>query len=106
MYTGTFGTWNWLAWLVFGIFIGAIGTMAFNKIRERGILLRWYEWLMTAIGVFLLGYAFQNFFGSFLEREPRAAWLSLLFIGFPVIVIGVVLWRSINSRLSVTIKMP
>lgn len=106
MYTGTYGIWYWLGWFLFGIGVGVAGTVAFNQIKAKGVLLRWYEWLIAAIGVFLLGFTFQNFFGSFLEREPRAAWLSLLFIGFPVIVLGVVFWRSISSRLYATLKKP
>ena len=106
MYTGTYGTWTWLSWFVFGICVGIAGMMAFNQIKAKGVLPRWYEWLITAVGVFLFGFAFQNFFGSFAEREPRAAWLSLLFIGFPVVVLGVVLWRSISTRIQPLVKKP
>lgn len=40
----------------------------------------------------------QTFVASFEEFEPRAAWMTLAFVGIPEILIGAVLVRSVLSR--------
>jgi hypothetical protein len=40
----------------------------------------------------------QTFIASFKEFNPRAAWLTLVFMGVPIIVIGAVLTQSVLSR--------
>jgi len=41
----------------------------------------------------------QTFIGSLGEGESRAAWMTLIFFGVPMIIIGVVTYRSMHSRM-------
>jgi len=40
----------------------------------------------------------QTFIASFKEFVPRAAWMTLVFMGVPNILIGAVLVQSVLSR--------
>jgi cation transport ATPase len=90
--------WNWLWWFAFGVLVGAAGTVYFYSLKTKGTNLRWYEWLLAVLTVFLAGFAIQNFFASFAEKEPQAAWLSLVFIGVPTVILGVVFIRLVSRH--------
>ena len=68
------------------IFAVAITALVFLAIKQ-GISVRWYEWLIGAIGIALLIFTVQNFLGSFAENEPSAAWMFWLVLGLPALII-------------------
>lgn len=95
------GTWNWLWWFIFGIVAGAGVTALWFSIKDK-VSVKWYEWLLAVLSTFLFGFMVQTFFASFAEQEPRAAWLSLVFLGVPTIVLIVITARSVQSRIAKT----
>lgn len=94
----TTGIWNWLGWFVFGIVVGG-GMMALWFAMKEKITFKWYEYLLTALAVLILGFMMQTFWSSFQEFEAQAAWMSLLFMGLPLIIIAVITVRSVQQRL-------
>lgn len=66
-------------------------------LRSRNIETRWYDWLIGAIGLVILLFTIQNFYTSFTEVEPLAAWMFILLPGLPALVlIGIAtmqVWR-------------
>jgi hypothetical protein len=62
-------------------------------IRGRGIKVTWYEWLMGAFALVLILLIIQNFVGSWAEAEVTAAWMGLLFLGVPAVILGVLAIR-------------
>ena len=77
-------------WFFYGVLVGAGVMGLLIGVREGSITVPWYGW---AIGIitFLLGtLTLQTFFASFQEREPRAAWMSLLFMGVPTLILATV----------------
>ena len=87
----------WIIWVIIGLVVGAaiMGLVAW--MRSKGLKVAWYEWLIGAIGLFLLVFTIQNFYGSFVENEPQAAPMMLLVIGLPSLVLlaiaGLLAWR-------------
>lgn len=76
----------------------AVGiTLFIQWSRRRGIRIAWYDWLMGLLGLALFLFTVQNFVGSFLESEPQAGWMFLLFPGLPsLMLIGIAalaIWR-------------
>ena len=70
---------------------GAGITVLIFWMRNRGISVTWYEWLLAAIGVIILLFTIQNFYTSFIESETTAAWMFLIFPGLPgLLFIGIV----------------
>ncbi len=65
--------------------------------RNRNIVMKWYDWLIGAIGLFLFLFTVQHVYTSFIEYEPLAAWMGLLVWGLPSLVLfGIValqIWR-------------
>jgi uncharacterized membrane protein len=74
-------------WFLIGLIIGA-GLLALALwLRSRGIAVRWYEWLIGAIGLLLLLFTIQNFSASFAEYEEFAAWTFLWVFGLPSVIL-------------------
>jgi hypothetical protein len=66
---------------------------------EKSVKLVWYEWVLSVLSKAIFIFMGQTFIGSFEEGEPLAAWLSLIFMGIPIIIIAVILVRSVRSRM-------
>jgi hypothetical protein len=50
----------------------------------------WIAWLLGILTILLATFTIQTFIASFQEREPRAAWLSLLFMGVPTLIMAAI----------------
>lgn len=85
-------------WLIIGLVLSAaiLGLVAW--MRGRNMSLTWYEWLIGIMGLLLLLYTIQNFVGSFAEYETAAAWMMLLFLGLPAVILLAIAWRLIARR--------
>jgi hypothetical protein len=46
----------------------------------------WIAWLLGIFTILLARFIIQTFNASFQERAPRAAWMSLLFMGVPALL--------------------
>ena len=80
--------------LIAGILVGAL----IFWMRNRDISLTWYEWLIGAMGLLLLMFTIQNFFGSFEEGESTAANMFLLITGLPSFILLVLTWQLAARR--------
>lgn len=94
----TTGIWNWLGWFLFGNVVGG-GIMTLWFSMKDKITFRWYEYLLTSLAVLILGFMMQTFWSSFQEFEAQAAWMSIIFMGIPFIIIAVIIVRSVQQRL-------
>jgi hypothetical protein len=83
-------SWEWFWYVVIGFLMG--------KLNAMDIKLLWYEWILCTLFMFIFMFMGQTFIASFKEFAPRAAWMTLVFMGVPTILIGAVLVGSILSR--------
>jgi len=67
-------------------------------LRSRDVRLTWYEWLIGAIGLLLLMIGAQHYFGALTENFLYAAWMGLLIIGGPGIILLLVAWLLVARR--------
>jgi len=80
-------------WFLFGLVLGA-GILALVLwTGARKIRMTWYEWIMGIASLIFILLVVQNFVGSVGEAEPRAAWMGVLFLGIPAVVLGVLAVR-------------
>ena len=61
--------------------------------RNKGISLTWYEWIIGVVGLFLLLFTIQNFVGSRIELESTAANMFLLITGLPALILLAIAWQ-------------
>lgn len=85
-------------WFIIGMVLGVLLLSLMMYLRSKNITLTWYEWIIGIVGVLLLPFTLQNFFGSFEELEPTAAWMFLLITGLPSLVLLAVTWQLIARR--------
>jgi len=77
-----------MGWFLYGLFIGAGGMRLVMWVQQEQINVAWYAWALGVIALALGALAGQNFFASFKELEPRAAWMGLVFIGIPALILA------------------
>jgi hypothetical protein len=76
----------WGFFLTGGLFVGGLVWLVL-WIRSANIAVKWYEWLIGAIGLLIGIVAVENFFAAFVEFENQASWLYLLVFGLPALIL-------------------
>ena len=77
-------------WFLYGLFVGGGAMRKLTWDLEGPMLIPWYAWLVGIITFLLATLTLQTFFASFQEREPKAAWMSLLLMGVPTLILGAI----------------
>jgi hypothetical protein len=80
-------------WFLFGLVLGACVLALLRWKSAKNINMTWYEWIMGIASLILILLVIQNFIGSVAEEETRAAWMGVLFLGIPAVILGVVAVR-------------
>ena len=80
-------------WLAIGIIVGALLIWMGIALSQQKRPLSWYEWVIGLIGVALLLFTIQNYFGSLNELQQKAANMFLLVTGLPSIILLLVAWQ-------------
>ncbi|SDW84802.1 hypothetical protein SAMN05444411_102302 [Lutibacter oricola] len=91
-------SWIWFWYVLVGFIMGGGAVIIYNILKNVKLKLVWYEWILMIISYALFLFMCQTFIASFQEFEPKAAWFSLIFIGIPILLMSVVLFRSIKKR--------
>ncbi len=85
-------------WLIIGLIAGAAVLGLVLWMRNMAVTVKWYEWLIGAIGILLLLFTIQNFAGSLAELESTAANMFLLVSGLPALILLAVAWQLVARR--------
>jgi hypothetical protein len=91
-------SWNWFWYVLLGFIMGGGATYLYIVLKEKTVKLVWYELTLTIVSFVTFMFLGQTFIGSFNEHEPRAAWLTVVFLGLPIVIMAVVVRRSIRAR--------
>ena len=82
-------------WLVIGLVLGALLIWLVSFMKGKNVSMKWYEWVIGLIGLALLLFTIQNFFGSQAELEPAAANMFLLVTGLPALILLAITWQLV-----------
>ncbi len=93
-------SWNWLWYVLVGFILGGGAVYLGVMLKEKSIKLNWYEWILVLISFVLVLFLAQTFIASIAEGEVRAAWMSVIFLGFPTAIVIVGALRLVNSRIA------
>lgn len=86
-----------LFWFVEGILFVVV-ILAFRAwAADRGVLLKWWKWILFVLWLGLAGFTIAFVGTSFGEGEPVAATRGGLLFGLMTIIAGVGLWRVVLS---------
>jgi hypothetical protein len=93
-------SWNWFWYVLLGFIMGGGALYLYTVLKEKGIKLAWHELALTIVSFATFLFMGQTFIASFNEGEPRAAWLTIVFMGLPIIMMAVVVLRSVRDRMT------
>ncbi|AHB14080.1 MULTISPECIES: hypothetical protein [Dehalococcoides] len=85
-------------WFIIGLITGALLSGLVWLMKRDNFSLTWYEWLLGIIGLALVIFTIQNFFGSLDELESKAASMFLLVVGLPGLVLLAISWQLAARR--------
>ncbi len=85
-------------WLNVGLLVGAAILALVMWLRNNNVEAKWYDWVIGIIGLLLLLFTIQNFFGSQAELESSAASMFLLVTGLQALILLAVAWQLIARR--------
>lgn len=91
-------SWEWFWYVLLGFFMGGTSVFIVTKLNAMDITLLWHEWILGGLSLLIFMFMGQTFIASFKEFAPRAAWMTLVFMGIPMILIGAFLVQSVLSR--------
>jgi len=93
-------------WFLVGILVGLLLFFAYMKMQRATFTVRWYEWLIAALGVALVLWGFQNIIAATGDSGSSSApWTFFLVIALPGILLlliaaGFPVWRYMAARKS------
>lgn len=85
-------------WFIIGIVLGGALLGLMWLMRNKGVSLTWYEWLIGIVGVALLLYGIQNLAGGLVETETTAGWLLLVVFGVPALILLTATWQLVRRH--------
>ena len=85
-------------WLIVGLVFGAALWALLLWLRNHNIKVAWYEWLIGVIGLLLLLFTIENYFGSGKELEQTVAYMYLLVTGLPAVILLAIAWVLVQRR--------
>ena len=93
-------SWQWFWYVLLGFILGGATLYLWGFFKEKAIKLVWYEWILVVLSFAVFLFLGQTFIASFAEGEPRAAWMSVVFMGLPIVIMAVITYRSVSTRLA------
>lgn len=85
-------------WFLYGLIVGAGVMRLVVWVQNANIAVGWYVWLLGALALLLGTLSVQHFLASHQELEPKAAWLGILVMGVPALILaGVTSWLFLTS---------
>jgi hypothetical protein len=91
-------SWIWFWYVLIGFLLGGGAVYLWSFLKDKAIKLVWYEWVLFILSGLIFMLLGQTFIGSFEEGEAQAAWMSVIFMGVPIIIMMVFSIRSLLSR--------
>ncbi len=85
-------------WFIIALAVGVAVTALVMWSRSRDVVVKWYEWLIGAIGLALLLLTIQNSITAIAEVESQAAGMYWLILGLPAVILLAVAWQLIARR--------
>jgi len=77
-------------WFIYGLIVGGGAMRVLIWDLEGRMEITWVAWLIGILTLLLATFTIQTFVGSFKEREPKAALMSLLFMGVPTLILAAI----------------
>ena len=73
---------------IYGVVVGAGGMALWDWVQAENNSVAWYVCPLMLLALALVTLAAHHFFASKAELEPKAAWIGLVIIGVPALLLS------------------
>ena len=87
-------------WFFMGALISGGIVWLVMWLRKNDIAVKWYEWLIGAVGLLFLAFTAQNVWAALAEMENQAVWFYMLIIGLPGLILLLLSIQLVRRRQS------
>ena len=87
-----------MLWFILGLFVAVGLTVLVMWLRNRGIAVTWYQWLIGAVGLLLVIGAIQHYLGTLSEGYTTPGLMGVLVFGLPGLILLAVAWQLTIRR--------
>jgi hypothetical protein len=103
MYGSWQGQFAWtgttLLWMLASFVTGVGLTILWYWLKRNSIQVKWYEWLIGAVGMIILAIMVQNITSAGFEDFSNTIPMFVLFFGIPAVILLALAWRLVTVRL-------
>ena len=98
-----YGTWTWTVflWSAVAFVLGVGLTALWFWAKNRNMSIKWWEWILGLLGLFLIFFTIQNIMAADFEEVTRSTGPFLLVLGLPGLILLVIpvqtVWRRMRS---------
>jgi phosphatidylserine synthase len=98
------GQWAWTGsdflWMLIAFLLGVCVTVIYYWAKNNNTSVKWWEWLLGALGVFSLMFMLQNITTAGYEEVPGSVGPFLLFFGIIGVILLAIPFRTVTTRRS------
>lgn len=84
--------------LIIGALAMAVFLLLVEYARRKNLVVRWWQWILTALGVMYGVFVLEVIVGFLAEDAPRAALVMGMLTGIIAVIWGVLLGRFVFTR--------
>ena len=77
-------------WFLIGFVLAILLFILILLIRQRRIIVRWYEWFIASMGIVTLIFTIQNVKGALDTNWETTPWKFLLAFGIPAVILLII----------------
>ncbi len=92
-------SWVWFLYVMTGFAMASALACVLYIAKEKAIKISMPEWAGIVTAELMFMFMIQTFIGSIQEYAMQAAWLTIVFMGIPLAMVGVATMRSMQKKI-------
>ena len=96
-----YGAWTWTVfmWAAIAFVLGVGLTVLWFWAKNKSFSIKWWEWVLGLLGIFLISFTIQNIMGSAFEEVMFTNGAFLLVTGLPGLILLIIPWQTAWRRM-------
>ncbi len=92
-------TWTIFMWMAIAFILGVGLTALWFWAKNKNMSIKWWEWVLGLLGIFLISFTIQNIMASSFEEVTATNGAFMLVTGLPGLILLVIPWQTVWRRM-------